>query len=436
MDIENLYKLFLENPKISIDTRTMEPGSIFWAIKGENFNGNIFIESAIEKGAAYAVTDDKEYINNKKFIYVEDSLKTLQNLANYHRIKLNIPIIGITGTNGKTTTKELIASVLEKKFIIGYTQGNLNNQIGVPLTLLSFNKKTEIGIVEMGANHIEDIKELCEIALPDFGIITNIGKAHLQGFGSVEGVIKAKRELYISVERKKGTIFFNSDNEILKKILPNTKLISYGLSNENTCFGNIIENSIFLEMEILTKNKKCFNLKTKLYGNYNYENVLAASTIGNFFGVKDNLIKEALENYTPQNNRSQVLKTENNTLILDAYNANPSSMKKALESFIASKMKNKIMILGDMLELGKETEIEHKTIVDIIEKNINSFDKIFLTGTEFKKVVNSNIINVKIIAFNKVEDIVKKLKTEKITNSNILIKGSRGIKLEKVIDSL
>lgn len=418
MQIQKLYQFFLKHPIICTDSRKITKGSVFFSLKGENFNGNEFAEKAINEGCSFAIIDEKKYAINDKFILVDDVLSTLQNLAKHHRALLNIPIIGITGTNGKTTSKELIHAVLSSEKYCYATKGNLNNHIGVPLSILEINQKHEIAIVEMGANHIEEISFLCDIAKPNFGVITNIGKAHLEGFGSFEGVIKAKSELYNYIQENNGTIFVNNEAELLIELADNIRKTTYGKNGD--CKGYISENTPFISMIFQDK-----EIQSKLIGDYQFYNIMLAVCIGEHFGVSINNIKPAIENYTPTNNRSQIIKTKNNTLILDAYNANPSSMSAMLYSFSKQNYQNKLCILGDMLEMGKSSLEEHQAIINLAEEL--KLECIFI-GKEFSKV-NEN-------AYTNTDEFSKYLEKNSINNNTILLKGSRGIALEKLVDLL
>lgn len=443
MDIQDIYSIFVKHPSVSTDTRKLEENAIFFALKGERFNGNAFAEKALEK-CAYAVIDEKKYKKDERFILVDDVLTVLQKLAYYHRRQLNIPILAITGSNGKTTTKELIYSVLSRKYKVAATEGNLNNHIGVPLTLLQMNAETQFGVVEMGANHIDEIALLCEIAQPDFGIITNVGKAHLEGFGSFEGVKKAKGELYNYLYTHDGTAFINSDNEHLNEMNPPHKTISYGTSKFTHVQGKMLESEWFVSLKwyahmALEEAEKARSdlwgdttrtINTKLFGDYNFENVLAAITIGHYFRVEDRDIKEAIEEYEPTNKRSQVIETKENKVILDAYNANPTSMKTSLENFLKTKSNNKLVILGDMLELGKDAIIEHSNILYFLEDK--KFENIILVGQQFI----DSAFDFELQSFNHVDDLIDYLKNNPIKNQTIFVKGSRGIQLEKVVDWL
>jgi UDP-N-acetylmuramoyl-tripeptide--D-alanyl-D-alanine ligase len=432
--ITELYKIYLDSKGISTDSRNPLPGSVFFALKGDQFNGNAFADQAIEKGCTYAVIDEPAYLKNEKFLLVESVLKTLQQLALFHRKNLTIPFIGLTGSNGKTTTKELIAAVLSKKFKTISTIGNLNNHIGVPKTILSV-KEHEIAIVEMGANHPGEIKMLCEIALPDYGLITNIGKAHLEGFGSFEGVIKTKKELYDFLSENNGTAFVNYSNSLLKEISRKLSLntIIYGEDPQSLCNGKALTHDLVLKSDITWKgsfSQGRTEITTSLAGLYNLENVLAAIAVGLFFGVEMKDIKDAIENYSPSNNRSQILHKGSNTIIMDAYNANPSSMINALLNLAESSHPGKTAILGDMLEMGEYASQEHQSILDFLGQHpeINAF----LVGEAFMKANFKNAFP----SFADVKDLCKFLAANKINESLILLKGSRAIKLEDALENL
>ncbi|MBL4561102.1 MAG: UDP-N-acetylmuramoyl-tripeptide--D-alanyl-D-alanine ligase [Labilibaculum sp.] len=427
--MSNIYLLFKEHPIVVTDTRKIVPNSIFFALKGDNFNGNKFALAAIEKGCKYAIIDEDEYAIDDRFILVDDVLSTLQDLAGEHRRQLNIPILAITGTNGKTTTKELILEVLKRKFRTVATIGNLNNHIGVPLTLLSMNKDTEFGIVEMGANHPDEIKKLCEIAEPNYGIITNVGKAHLEGFGSFEGVIKTKKELFDFLFQNEGKVFVNADNDYLAEMLNDQEIISYGNSEKVFSKAKFLQAEPYLVIEIRSAIGKLY-IKTKLIGAYNFENALAAVTVGRYFKIDEIEIKQALEEYVPSNNRSQLKKTEKNVLFLDAYNANPTSMKAAIENFAGMSRKNKVIILGDMLELGSDARKEHLDLLQLIQDQ--NLQNVFLVGDIFTEV-NSN---KQFKTFKSTSDLIAELEKTELLNQYILIKGSRGIRLEQVIEKL
>ncbi len=425
MQLSDLYQIFLKSTGVVTDSRKIIKGSLFFALKGDNFNGNVFAKKAIEDGAIFAVIDEPEFNESDKFILVDDVLKTLQKLANYHRKELKLPVLTITGTNGKTTTKELINCVLSKKFRTLATQGNLNNHIGVPLTLLSMTKNHEFGIVETGANHQGEIAELCEIAEPDFGLITNIGTAHIEGFGSFEGVIKTKTEMYRFLEKHNGLIFYNYNNEILKSNLNHSKCISYGTDINSDYRFEFTDANPFLTFKFSSNNEE-FIVNTNLFGGYNLENNMAAVCVGLHFGVAGADIKNAIENYFPKNNRSQIQRTERNTLFLDMYNANPTSMNASVTNFAQLKADNKVLIIGDMFELGEIAEDEHKKILKLIE-NYN-FYKVYFVGKEFWKLKTD-----KFLFFTNSDDCAAFLKEDKTSNSTILIKGSRGIHLENVV---
>jgi len=425
MNIPALYKLYTQSYKVSTDTRKVVNGCIFFALKGDNFNGNLFAAEALKKGASFAIVDEKEYQTHPAIVLVEDSLKTLQSLALYHREQLKIPIIGLTGSNGKTTTKELINAVLSAKYNTNATVGNLNNHIGVPLTLLSMTSETEIGIVEMGANHLKEINFLCTIALPDYGYITNFGKAHLEGFGSLEGVIKGKTELYQHLKERNKTVFVNANDQ---KQLERSKEMS------RVTFGTGMAD---LDIELIEANPfvivkfNSITITTKLIGVYNYNNIAAAISIGNYFKVSDRHIKDAIENYIPANNRSQIIKKGDNTIILDAYNANPTSMQAALENLSGLTDGKKIAIVGDMFELGKDAEIEHQLISDLI-LTLN-LDKAYIIGEQFYKTTTDS---KKVLQFKSFENFKDAFIKMKLQNSTILIKASRGMALERVLDLL
>lgn len=416
MEIEQLHKLFIEHQLIDTDTRKIRERSIFFALKGDNFNGNKFANEALRKGAQWAVIDESEYVSDKT-ILVDNVLKTLQKLANYHRNKLNTTIIALTGSNGKTTTKELINAVLSSKYKTSATIGNLNNHIGVPLTLLSMNAKTEIGIVEMGANHKKEIELLCEIAEPNFGYITNFGKAHLEGFGSVEGVIKAKSELYDFLRNSKGKVFINTDDQKQVEQSKGIDLITFNRDEIKLIDSNPFV-KVHFKKEIIT---------SKLIGKYNFNNISAAISIGNYFKVPLNYIKNAIENYIPSNNRSQIIQKGTNKIILDAYNANPSSMEAAIQNFNQLKDENKIVILGDMFELGESSAIEHQKIAELAI--LSNFYKVYLIGKAFSTTSVKNAF-----IYLNFESFKNSNASFQFKNATILIKGSRGMALERILD--
>ena len=427
------FELFYETSGVCIDTRRITKDCLFICLKGANFNGNEFVDNALELGAKYVITDEIERQKSPSIIYVPNTLEFLQELARYHRDKFNIPIIGITGSNGKTTTKELIATVLEKKYKTLSTIGNLNNHIGVPLTLLSLNKTHEIAVIEMGANKLSDISELCVIANPTHGIITNIGKAHLEGFGNFEGVLTTKKELYDAVKFNNGILFNNSDDEILNEIIPQ-EIQHYDYSTQKNSYvkGKLISMSPFVKLKWESEKYKSEEISTTMVGQYNFYNFLAAITIGCFFNVEDELINDAIKNYVPTNNRSQIEKTTRNTLLLDAYNANPSSMKNSIESFSMMTYPNKIIIVGDMFELGKETESEHQKVIE----QINLLDiETFFIGENFNSL-SAKTDSSKLHFFKSKDALITHIKSSCIKDNLILLKASRGIGLETIKEFL
>jgi UDP-N-acetylmuramoyl-tripeptide--D-alanyl-D-alanine ligase len=430
----NLYDIFLEHPVVTTDSRNCPVDSIFFALKGDTYNANAFAAEALQKGCSYAVVDEAEYALDERYILVDDVLQALQALAYQHRKQMGVKIIGITGSNGKTTTKELITAVLKEKYKVHATLGNLNNHIGVPLTLLQLTHQHQLAVVEMGANHPGEIKRLCEIAQPDFGIITNVGKAHLEGFGSFEGVMQAKAELYAHIASNGMGVFINSDHGYLQQMaiqagLPTEKEIVYSMHNHpdiSMITGKIKASDPYLTMQCQTG--VTFEINTRLVGSYNAENVLAAVTIGHFFGLKNTQIKQGIELFVPQNNRSQLIETNKNRLIIDAYNANPTSMEAAVLNIQQLENDNKLLILGDMLELGEHAVAEHQKIVDLIKEK--GFQSVYLVGNTFKKTKQAYL------TFEDVDELYAFLSAEKPENKTILIKGSRGIQLEKIISIL
>lgn len=425
MDIKYIHSLFLKCNSVSIDTRKIEPNSFFVAIKGDNFDANTFAKEALNKGASYVVIDNQEYYIDERTILVENSLITLQELAKFHRNYLKLPIIALTGSNGKTTTKELINVVLSKKFKTKATIGNLNNHIGVPLTLLSFNKNTEIGIVEMGANHQKEIEFLCNIAQPDYGYITNFGKAHLEGFGGVEGVIKGKSEMYDYLSSNDKLAFVNLEDPIQLQKTTAMKAYSFGVNKDHANINiTRIEANPFVSVSYYEN-----NITTHLIGLYNANNINAAIAIGTYFSVNESDIKQALESYIPENNRSQLITKGTNEIILDAYNANPSSMKAAIENFIGLEKNNKIVFLGDMFELGEESLPEHKAVIELL------LDQGAITCYFIGKDFYQNRINQSNFSFfESFETFSDWIKTEKFNHNSILIKGSRGMALERTLE--
>ena len=416
MNTSELYTIYSQHYLVDTDTRNIRKNTLFFALKGDNFNGNTFAEQALKLGASYAIVDEKEYQTNDTIILVTDVLETLQKLANFHRTQLNIPMIGLTGSNGKTTTKELIHAVLSTKYKTVATKGNLNNHIGVPLTLLSITPDTEIGIIEMGANHQKEIEFLCSICEPDFGYITNFGKAHLEGFGGEAGVIKGKSELYTFLKEHHKTAFVNTADAIQVEKTKDIKTVNLNA-----------DEIVFLEVNPFVKlSYKNTAIQTNLIGKYNFTNMAAAITMGAFFKIPEASIKEALEKYTPTNNRSQLQKTAKNTLILDAYNANPSSMKVALENFEALEATSKVLIIGDMFELGTTSIQEHQAIVDLVATL--HFKETFFVGENFYQTKTDKI---QFKTYQELEDHIKKHPLE---NQAILIKGSRGMRLERILE--
>ncbi len=439
MDIKKIYQAIKDPKKIQIDSRKIKKGDIFWGLKGDNFDGNKFIKEAIEKGAEIAITDNENFKNLDNTIYTPNNLQTLQQLAAYHRQILNIPIIALTGTNGKTTTKELINKTLNQKFNTKATQGNLNNHIGVPLSLLTFDSSTEIGVIEMGANHPREIAQLCQIAQPNYGLITNIGKAHLEGFGSFEGVVKTKTELYDYLKNK--MIFVNNDNPLLIEKSQGIKKFTYGTSQNADLQINLTQTKPYLKLEIQKPYE--FSINTQLTGTYNFENTAAAIAIGIYFKLTPQQIANAISNYKPDNNRSQIIRHNNARIILDAYNANPASTKAALENIFSSDEKHLIIILGDMFELGQYAEQEHQNIIKKIivysQQNTNKQIQLYAAGTNYRKAIyNINLPpNIEVTVNETTNELKKIIETKKInSNSIILIKGSRGMAMEKLIPTV
>lgn len=433
--LNELYQHFIKaNQQICTDTRKILKGSIFFALKGGNFNANEFAEEAIAQGCTYAVVDEEKYAVSEKIILVVDVLTTLQNLANYHRKQFKIPVLAITGSNGKTTSKELICAVLSKKYKTLATEGNLNNHIGVPLTLLKINSSHQFAIIEMGANHQGEIEVLCKIAEPDFGLITNIGLAHLEGFGGIEGVKKGKSELYKYLKTKDGEVFVNGDDDVLHDLTADNDKVTYGCKKLYDTIGKDFSDAENVSFKFTNRyGEKDWNklplVTTKITGKYNFINCLAATCVGHYFKVDDNLIKEAIENYVPQMNRSQLVKTNSNTVILDAYNANPNSMKAAIENFANYVSENKLLLLGDMFELGDYSMEEHQKVIELIkEKKLNNT---FFVGEEFVKLSPENFK-----VFKTTEACKEYLKTLNLKNNTVLIKGSRGMKMETLQEVL
>lgn len=430
MEIEELYNRFTECNGLTTDSRHCPEGSMFLALKGETFNGNAFAAQSLAQGCRYAVVDEPQYASpeNPRIILVDNCLETLQKLANYHRRRLGTRMIGVTGTNGKTTTKELIATVLGEKFKVLYTQGNFNNHIGVPLTLLRLKPEHEMAVIEMGANHPGEIKTLVHIAEPDYGIITNVGKAHLQGFGSFEGVIRTKGELYDFLREKgNATIFIQNENPYLNKIAAGLTCVRYGQAPGLNVTGKVVACSPFLHFS-WTAEGISHDVQTHLIGAYNLDNALAAVAIGRYFGVEDTKICHALSSYVPQNNRSQLIHTASNTLIVDAYNANPTSMMAALENFRQMEAAHKVAILGDMKELGEGSHEEHQKVVDFLKEC--GFERVMLVGPEFGGTASS------FEHYKDVKEVEALLAAHPLQGCCILVKGSNSMKLSELPASL
>ena len=425
MGISDLYKLFLPFSSVETDTRKVKKNDIFFALKGPNFNGNLYTKEAFAAGATYCVCDETSDILDDRIIYVENVLNTLQQLAKHHRQQFTIPFIAITGSNGKTTTKELVHEVLSTKYKCYITKGNFNNHIGVPLTILAIKKDAEIAVIEMGANHLHEIESYCLYTLPTHGLITNCGKAHLEGFGGEDGVKKGKGELYDYLAKNNGTVFLNTDYDYLKEMSSAVKnKISYGTANA-TYTGVVKKDNHFVEISV-TNGAAIKSIKTQLAGNYNLPNIMSAVCIGKTFEVADEAIKNALENYIPSNSRSQIIQKESNTILLDAYNANPSSMKAAIENFAAMSGDKKIVIIGGMMELGKDSVEEHNEIIAQLQKY--KWYKVAVAGKDYIQLPAG------ILHFNTAKEIADWFKEQHFENATILIKGSRSMAMEKVIE--
>jgi UDP-N-acetylmuramoyl-tripeptide--D-alanyl-D-alanine ligase len=426
INIEELYQIYLQYPSVQTDTRKLQPGDIYFALKGEHFNGNVFAKQALEQGAAYCVVDEDQSFADERLIKVDDVLTTLQQLAKHHRLQFNIPFLAITGSNGKTTTKELIHAVLSTTFKTYTTEGNLNNHIGIPLTLLKIKSDAEIAVVEMGANHQKEIASYCEYTLPTHALINNCGKAHLEGFGGIEGVRKGKGELYDFIRSSGGIIFRNNDYDYLKSMSKDMeKIISYSSGEAADVVGNIIDDATMLTVNI-SKGASIPQIKTQLVGGYNLPNVLAAVCVGKTFGVSDENIATALDNYVPSNSRSQLIQRGTTSIVLDAYNANPSSMKVAVENFAAMQGENKILMLGGMMELGDQSEFEHQQLVDLIDRY--AWKAVVLVGQGFKSFANKHQY------FDNSIEAAQWFKTQDLHQCQMLIKGSRSMKMERIID--
>lgn len=424
MDIKDLYSLYLQYSSVKIDTRKIISGDIFFALKGYNFNGNHFAQKALDAGASFVVVDEDLNFSDNKIIKTADVLLTLQQLAKYHREQFNNPFIAITGSNGKTTTKELVHQVLSSSYKTYTTEGNLNNHIGIPLTILKIKSDVEIAVIEMGANHLNEIAAYCMYAQPTHGLITNLGKAHLEGFGGIEGVRKGKGELFDYLRQNNGTAFVNCDDDFIKKMSDGIKnIVTYG-STDGAVNGKALRNASFLEVE---PNKNMGLIKTQLVGEYNLLNVLAAITIGKYFKVADEKIKAAIENYSPSNSRSQLIKKDDNTIVLDAYNANPGSMKAAVKNFAEMPGDNKILLLGAMMELGMESKKEHDDLIKFIDNY--QWKKVVLVGDNFKSLKHSYL------HFDNALQAKDWLKNQHFKNVQLLIKGSRSMQMEKVLEA-
>ncbi len=424
MRIEELYQLYLAHPFVQTDTRKLKEGDLFFALKGDNFNGNLFAIQALEKGAAYAIVDEAPATENPKVIVVDDVLSTLQGLAKYHRQQFNIPFLAITGSNGKTTTKELVHAVLSAHFKTYTTEGNLNNHIGIPLTLLKVKADAEMAVVEMGANHQREIAGYCTYTLPNYGLINNVGKAHLEGFGGIEGVKKGKGELYDFIRENEGAIFINTDFDYLEEMSAGIKnRITYGTANASTT-GKLLKSEPFLQVEI-TSSPEIGIITTHLVGDYNLPNVLAAVCVGHHFGVPALKIKTAIEQYKPSNSRSQLIEAGTNKIILDAYNANPSSMKLAIENFAKLQANKKVLMLGGMAEMGEASLTEHQAIVNLIA--LHNWDKVVLVGGDFGKISHPYLY------FNTSLEAREWYKNQLFSNTHLLIKGSRSMKMEEIL---
>jgi len=426
ISIPQLYELYLQHQQVQTDTRNIQPNDIFFALKGPNFNGNAFAQDALNKGATYAVVDEAPTQPNEKILVVEHVLQTLQQLALHHRKQFTIPFLAITGSNGKTTTKELINAVLSQHYICYTTQGNLNNHIGIPLTILRIKKDAQIAVIEMGANHQKEIAGYCTYTLPTHGIITNCGKAHLEGFGGIEGVRKGKGELYDFIRANKGTIFMNADYDYLWNMSNNiTERITYGTQNADIV-GSIAENNEMLAVQITKGTNALKIIHTHLVGEYNLPNVLCAVAVGKYFNVPEETIKTAIEAYQPNNSRSQLIEFNNNHIILDAYNANPTSMKAAIENFAKIPSQHKIVMIGGMMELGADSVYEHQQIVNLLQQF--NWQSVILVGGDFKQVNHPYIYLEDSIAA------AEWFKNQPLNNTYVLIKGSRSMQMEKILN--
>lgn len=425
MTIEQLYSIYLKYPAVQTDTRKLKEGDLFFALKGENFNGNQFAGQALMKGAAYAVVDEAVDDADERIINVDDVLSTLQQLAKHHRRQFNIPFLAITGSNGKTTTKELIHAVLSSQYKTYTTEGNLNNHIGVPLTILKIKNDAEMAVIEMGANHQKEIASYCTYALPDYGLINNCGKAHLEGFGGIEGVRKGKGELYDHIRNNGGSIFINTDYDYLREMSRGIEnKISYGTADAVTT-GHLLESEPFLKV-MISSDENIGTIQTQLVGDYNLPNVLAAVAVGKYFKVPADKIKTAIENYAPSNSRSQLIEKGSNKIILDAYNANPTSMKAAIENFAKVHADKKILLIGGMAELGNDSIKEHQEIIELINKF--HWEKVVLVGGDFAKVQHPFVF------FNTSAEAKQWYRQQHFENAHLLVKGSRSMQMEKVVE--
>ncbi|WP_462221532.1 UDP-N-acetylmuramoyl-tripeptide--D-alanyl-D-alanine ligase [Ferruginibacter sp.] len=425
MQIEELYKIFLAHPSVQTDTRKIKGGDLFFALKGPNFNGNFFAQKALDAGAAFVIADEVTGVDDARIITVDDVLTTLQLLAKRHRRQFKIPFVAITGSNGKTTTKELLHEVLNTTYKTYTTEGNLNNHIGIPLTILKIKADAKIALIEMGANHLKEIESYCQFTLPTHGLITNCGKAHLEGFGGIEGVRKGKGELFDYLRANNGAAFIMADYDYLKEMSKGiTTIKTYGTVNADIT-GGIKSSKYFLEVAI-TKGAAIDTIKTQLVGEYNLPNILAAVAVGKYFNAADEKIKSALENYTPTNSRSQLLEKESNKIILDAYNANPTSMKAAIENFAKMEGNKKILLLGGMMELGNESIKEHQSIISVIDNY--KWSAVVLVGGDYHKV------NHRYINFENSLQAKEWYSQQNIQHAQILIKGSRSMQMEKVLE--
>ena len=431
---KDLYQIYLQHPQVSTDTRQLPEGALFFALKGGNFDGNKFAQAALDNGAAYVVIDNPDFQSGEQMLLVPNVLHALQELANFHRRQFDIPVIAIGGSNGKTTTKELVSNVLSSHYPCHFTKGNFNNHIGVPLTLLSMPLNTEVAVIEMGTNQAGDIEELCRIAMPTHGLLTNIGKEHLEGFGDLEGVKKAEGELFEYLKHHHGCVFVNLSEEYLADMAQDNPMkVGYLLSENLVPESGLIEVQAiqtmpFVKAAFLSDDGPCVELETQLFGNHNFNNVMTAIALGVYFKVPASKIKTSLESYSPSNNRSQLIKQGSNTILLDAYNANPSSMKPALESLAAMPAKHRIAILGDMLELGADSQSEHEEILHFATQQ--GIDQIVLVGKEFGK---TNYSKTETLHFENNEAAKAWFQSQTLENTAILIKGSRGIKLEQIV---